>query len=401
MRLSRLELQEFRSYRHSALDIPATGLRLYGPNASGKTTLLEAIYLLATTRSSRASLERDMINWESNQDLGLEPFARVIGQVVDGNARYEIEVALTGDPTRPNGSKKRLKVDGRPRRAVDAVGTLKVVLFSPEDLDLVLGSPSGRRRYLDITLSQLDRSYLQALSAFSRIVEQRNSLLKSLAGRGARRDIDEQLAYWDTELTRNAAHLLASRLHYMAGLQDRMRAAFTSLAGEGLAIQLDYLASIDITPTQRERLLLMSIRDSQQLLGRAIEESLHRRREEELRRGVTVVGPHRDDFRFTVDGRDLSSFGSRGQQRLAVVATKLGELAQLVEITGTQPVLMLDDVLSELDPRHQSRLLATLGDAGCQVIITGTDRDLIDQPALKDLPIARVTAGIIEWVGLD
>ncbi len=394
MRLQRLDLEEFRVYHRAEIEVPAEGLRLSGPNASGKTSLLESIYLLATTRSPRASLERELINWESNQEYGLAPFSRVTARIDQGDGfEQSIELVLTTENARPNSIRKRAKIDGRPCRISDLVGTLKVVLFSPEDLNLVLGSPSVRRRYLDISISQLDRTYLRSLSRYGKLVERRNSLLKDLSASGSGRSADEELAYWDEEFTTYAAYLLAARYRYLAGLSEDVSVAFSQLNGHNLQLQVNYLGTVDLPASQLQRVEDETMAEAQPLLARAIGSQLRERRGEELRRGSTVLGPHRDDFTYSIDRRDLSAFGSRGQQRLAVVATKLAELAQVVAITGEAPLLLLDDVLSELDPAHQDGLLSVLGDTGCQIIVTATSPDLLEHPALGRLAAAEVRNG--------
>jgi DNA replication and repair protein RecF len=398
MKLLRLELEEFRVYRRTVLEIPPAGLRLYGANASGKTSLLEAIYLLATTRSPRASVDRDLINWESNEEFELAPYARVSGHLTQVDAiEREVEMALVADTTRPSVTRKRAKIDGRACRVVDLVGTLKVVLFSPEDLNLVLGSPSGRRRYLDISISQFDRTYLRALSRYGKLVDRRNSLLKDLGNRAAGRVAEDELAYWDEEFTTYSSYILAARIRYLAGLGHDAAKAFTRLAGSDLRLKLDYVATVDLPDAQLERIVSGSIEDAQPLIARSVGAILRRRRHEELRRGSTLIGPHRDDFSYSLDERNLSSFGSRGQQRLAVVATKLAELSRIVAMSGEPPVLLLDDVLSELDPEHQEGLLLALGGAGCQIILTATSRNLLEHPALANLPIASADHGSISF----
>lgn len=399
MRLTRLHLEEFRCYRRATLDIPSAGLRIYGRNATGKTSLLEAVYLLATMRSPRTSSEREAINWESAQEYGLPPYARVLGRVQHNDHESEIEIVLALDQARGNASRKRVKRDGRARRAIDVVGTLKVVLFSPEDLSLILGSPSIRRRYLDITLSQIDSTYLQALSYYGRVLEQRNSLLKELGPRRRQpdRSIDDELAYWDHELITRGAYIVAQRLRYVHHLNHAAATEFTALARTDERLGVTYAGTITLPEAQIERLTGAGLSDAQAIVARAMETDLLRLRPDELRRGVTLVGPHRDDIRFLLGGRDLSAYGSRGQQRLAVVATKLAELRQVLELSGERPVLLLDDVLSELDPEHQQRLLDALGNAGCQLLITATDRHLLERPSLDALPLVETDMGVLHW----
>lgn len=388
MRLSRIELEEFRCYRKLELEIPSSGLRLHGLNASGKTSLFEAMHLLATLRSPRATQERELVNWASAEEFGLPPYARVHGWISDGQEAHHVEVVFAADERRAGAIKKRIKLDGRARRAVDTIGTLKVVLFAPEDLNLVLGSPSVRRRYLDISISQIDPTYVRSLARYGRILEQRNGLLKDLGTRYRPSDpaAGEQLAYWDGELIAQGAYVATARLRYLHGLGASASDAFTQLTGVDRPLTLHYLGTITLSDPQIERVIAASSSDAQTLLTRSFEMDLQRRREDELRRGVTLTGPHRDDFTFRLGGIELSAYGSRGQQRLAVVATKLAELRQVLSLVGDRPLLLLDDVLSELDAEHRARLLNSLGTADCQVIISSTDRELLDQPSLSGLP---------------
>ncbi|HET7034349.1 MAG TPA: DNA replication/repair protein RecF [Thermomicrobiaceae bacterium] len=392
MRLTSLELDEFRLYRELRLAIPPAGLRVIGRNASGKTSLLEAVYLLATARSPRATLERDLINWRSNEEYGLSPYARVRAAAVADGHPIDLELTLAVEPER-GGTRKRVKIDGLARRTVDAVGTVRVVLFEPEDLGLVLGSPSIRRRYLDISLSQLDPTYLQALSRYGKLAQQRNSLLKELGGRRDRGSREGELAYWDEEMVTYGSYLVAARLRYSGTLATHARQTFARLHGGDEELKLDYRSTVELSETMLERVRAAPPAEGQALVGRSFEQALRDRREDELRRGATLLGPHRDDLLFTLAARDLASFGSRGQQRLAVVATKLAELSTMLDIAGDRPILLLDDVLSELDSAHRELLLAAIGAAGCQVLITGTERHLLEHPALAALPLAEANGG--------
>ena len=401
MYVDRLQLDEFRLYHTLSLPLPPAGLRLYGGNASGKTSLLEAIYLLATMRSPRASLEREMINWSSNVDYGLAPFARVAARVVTLDGDHDLEVALTTEGARGAGVRKRPKLDGRPRRALDLVGLLKVVLFSPEDLSLVLGSPVVRRRQLDISISQIDPVYVRTLSRYTRLLAQRNTLLKDLQARGplSPETIEGELAYWDSQIIVNGAYLVAARVRYVAGLREHAHRAFSNLSNDQASLDISYVNSIDLADGQVEQIRAMELDDAQRIVQRSFETAIRRRRQAELRRGVTLSGPHRDDIAFGIDGHDLAAYGSRGQQRLAVVATKLAELQQVLTLAGDTPVLLLDDVLSELDPIHRGRLVRLVADARCQLIITATERELLDDPALRSLPLAEARAGAIDVAG--
>ena len=399
MRLRALELDEFRLFRSLRLEIDPAGFRAVGPNASGKSTLLEAIAMLATTRSPRTSAEREIPNWGSGVDLGLPPYARAHAALDRRDGPHTVEVGLSVEERGQAALKKQVRVDERPVRAIDAVGQLKTVLFSPEDVELVAGSPAGRRRYLDMAISQASVQYLRALSRYARVLEQRNSLLRTLArdrmpASSARPG--QELAFWDEELTASAVEVLALRIGAIAAVGRRARDHYEGLTGDD-SLQITYASPRVQLPEPLAaaadwRAPPMELR---QTLSAAFAHSLSANRAEELRRGVTAVGPHRDDFQVIADGADLGRFGSRGQQRLAIVAVKLGELDLLDESAGEPPVLLLDDVLSELDARHQENLLGALSSRHVQVCITATHESDLSAVALDRLPLLRVNGGAV------
>jgi DNA replication and repair protein RecF len=397
MRLLALELDEFRSFHRLHLPIDPAGFRAIGPNASGKSTILEAIAMLATTRSPRTSAEREIANWESGSDLAVPPYVRLRGEFERNDGVHHVEIGITLRDRSQSSLKKMVRFDDRPVRAVDAVGQFTTVHFSPEDVNLVSGAPSARRRYLDVAVSQSSRSYLRALSRYGRVLEQRNSLLRSLSrdrmtaegGRPAR-----ELPFWDAELTAAAADLLAFRLGAIQELSNRARQHFEQLTGDPSLLITYASPRMDLpevipanedwtTPPQSLR----------QTLSAAFSRSLGSHAGEELRRGLTVVGPHRDDFCISANGADLGRFGSRGQQRLAVVAMKLAELDLLGDSLGEPPVLLLDDVLSELDMARREMIVAVLAARKAQVCVTATDESDLASPELAHLPIMRTSKG--------
>ena len=391
MFLRELELEEFRSYRHLDLRLDAAGLRLVGPNASGKSTVLEAVAMLATTRSPRTSSERELLNWTSGEVYGVPPFARVRGRYSGAAGEGELELRLQADSERPTALRKQIRVDGRPSRSLDAVGRLRAVLFAPEDVGVVSGPPSGRRRYLDLTISQLDSRYLRALSRFNRVLEQRNSLLKSLQRQRVHpRDpmVGEQLAFWDSELVSNGAVVIDRRCRIVANHARHAAGRFGQLSALG-GLELTYVPSVPVS----ERMLAGNATDGTAEAARDFAAALDAARDDELRRGVTLVGPHRDDLAIRIDGVDVGAFGSRGQQRLAIVALKIAEIDVMSSISGDSPVLLLDDVLSELDPAHRSLLLSVAGSLGAQVLVTATEVWDVDATELAALPLARVGIG--------
>jgi DNA replication and repair protein RecF len=398
MHLRELELDEFRSFRSLRLDVDVAGFRAVGPNASGKSTLLEAIAMLATTRSPQTSAEREIPNWASGSDLGVPPFARVRGVFSREDGVHSLELGLTFDE-RSARSKKLVRLDERGVRAVDAVGQLKSVLFAPRDVDLLAGAPAVRRRFLDVAIGQASRPYLRALARYGRVLEQRNSLLRTLArerGASDRLRVAHELGFWDGELVTAGTEVLAHRIGTVTMLSASAREHFAVLSGVA-TLEMAYSSHRSLVP---EGIAVDSWRDPgqepRQAIAAAFAASISSARDEELRRGVTAIGPHRDDFVVFADGVDLGRFGSRGQQRLAVVALKLAELDLLEASAGEPPVLLLDDVLSELDKMHRGLVVSSLAPRRAQVCVTATDVNDLATGELDHLPLLRVIRGTVE-----
>lgn len=395
MHLIKLALEEFRIYKQVELTVPSVGLRIAGRNASGKTSLLEAIVMLATTRSPRTSLERDTVRWKSGEDYGVDPYARMTADVVSEERTRSLEISLELPAGTTRMARKRFRVDGRSVRAHDMVGVLRAVLFSPEDVQLVAGPPSERRRQIDILISQIDRNYLRALSRYGKVISQRNGLLRTFS----RERVDPrsqavvaQLSFWDEELVGIGSEIVAARVVTLARLSELVSSRSESLISDR-ELALTYLPSLNLPSWSMEE-----CRDKKgvgQRVQAIFMDDLARVRGEEFRRGTTVIGPQRDDFQMTLDNRPMSAFGSRGQQRLGVIALKLSEGDMITEQTGERPVMLLDDVLSELDEVHRALLLEALAEEPCQVLVTSADRAPLDHPALVRLPVVEVENGRI------
>jgi len=392
MHLTHLSLSQYRNYARLELDLGARVHLFCGDNAQGKTNLLEAISYLSTTRSQLTSLDRELIRWEALEDV--IPSARVAVTYRRGGEEHDIDVALVldrenGPDTPPTRYRRSIQVDGMSRRSMDVVGNLNTVLFLPQDIGLVTGSPGNRRRYLDITLCQIDRSYCRALSRYNRIVSQRNALLRQ--GRPS----DAQLAYWDEQLIAQGAAVLARRVeavHQMDGLAANAHAALTG-GTERLALR--YMPSLDDLTTG-ETPLTSDIAGELGVAGLSAHfaRALRAARADERRRGVTLLGPHRDDLRFFINGIDAIVYGSRGQQRTAALALKLGEVALMRAETGESPVLLLDDILSELDEVRGRHVLDTVAEAE-QVLVTTTDLRGFTPAFLANTELWRVSQGTV------
>ena len=419
MHLTRLQLEQFRNYAHLDLAVPARGLLLHGANASGKTSFLEALYFLSTTRSPRAGVERELIRWGSGEEYGVPPFARAVCRVTRQGGDADLEIALSVDPNvalaspltidgygghngaRSTGhstgrpTRKRIKLNGVARRAMDVVGTLKVVLFSPQDLDLTIGSPAVRRRYLDITIAQIDNHYVRQLNLYNRIVEQRNSLLRQIVQEGRNpdtREVEQELSYWNEELVRLGSYIVARRDGIVRGLAALARDRFARLTGGDGQLDIVYQASVE-SHALRERGAEYDLGGRESIVARDFQGQLDQQRRHEYRRGVSLVGPHRDDLTFALAGVDVGTYGSRGQQRLVVLALKLAEIDLIRGESGENPVLLLDDVASELDPAHRRFVIETVERGDLQTILTATDLTAYPASLLPDLARIEVRAG--------
>jgi DNA replication and repair protein RecF len=398
--LRELVLVNFRNYVRLALTPGDPITVLVGDNGQGKSNVLEAIYLLATTRSPRTSNDRELVHWRARRDL--IPFARLEARIHRDDADVHVEILIkaesdvasaSGEPSGgandSNGTvpsirpvSKQVKLNGLPTRAVDLIGRVNVVLFTPDDVALVAGSPSVRRRYLDITISQVNGHYLRALQRYNRVLVQRNHLLRQVRERRQPRD---QLDFWNEELVRLGSFIVARRVETVAALNLDLAPLFRDLGGSQADMRLAY------QPTSHDPSALGADTGGLAALYAArVRETIGR----EIDQGVSLVGPHRDDFSFVVDGVNLHDYGSRGQQRLAVVALKLSEALFMHRETEEHPILLFDDILSELDPVRRGFVLGQAGRAG-QTLITTTDLNDFGPELLARATVVRVERGAL------
>ncbi len=382
MRLTHLLLSDYRNIERLEIGLPQRASVFVGENAQGKSNILEAVYLLATLRAVRAEHDAQVIRRAALDDV--LPAARVVGQAETAAGSIKVEVTLTGRPG-PNGpiATKTVKVNGVSKRVSAAVGSITAVLFTADDLHLIDGSPSVRRRYLDMTLAQVDRAYVLARSRFERVLAQRNHLLKRIREGPTGRD---ELAFWDAALAANGALLFGRRAGAVDVMARLAQEAHARLApGEHLAThyrpRLEPLA-IDLTEAVEEA-IAGAYRD-------ALSASLSR----DIAAGMTLQGPHRDDILFSLDNFPAAGFASRAQQRTIALSLRLAEAQFLRERRGDPPLLLLDDVLSEMDASRRDSVLATLGDAD-QMLVTGTDRDRFSGAFLEDASLFAVEAGSV------
>lgn len=359
-------MRDFRSYPALEIDFEGGPQLVVGRNAAGKTNLIEALTMLSLGHSHRTSTDAEMVAWGA-------PFARLeAGLGRPGAGSLEVVLVAPGSVAAA-GARKRVKVNGVPRRPSALTEALRTVLFAPEDMLLIAGSPGLRRAALDELMVQRVPQAAASLVTYTRALAQRNTLLRRIREEQASRD---ELPYWDGVLVQEGGQIVAWRQEALAALAEPLVAAHREIAADEGALRLHYLTNAPA-------------RD-----GETPTDALHRRLTEtadkELWNGATLIGPHRDDMSFELDGRELSTFASRGQQRTAILAFKLAQLDLLTAIDGRPPLLLLDDVFSELDPVRRSHLVRRI-DGLPQSFITTTTPDDLD-PAL----VAAATAWRVE-----
>ena len=366
MYLSHLSLNDFRNYKHLDLSLGPGLFLFYGENAQGKTNLLEAVAMLATSNSFHATSDREVVNWNASDHL-----TRIDSTVKRRNGEVKIEIVII-DPTpfeAPNTSsptfefpanvqRKRIRINSVPKKGVDLIGQATVVLFSPGDLRLVDGSPEERRRFLDRGLCQMQPRYCQTLMKYRKIVTQRSALLKRVR---ENQEDPRMLDYLDDQLTTLANIIMYERQRMVASLNEQVDNLQATISGGREHLQIVYRPSFRGNPDWNTMEALQHYR-----------EQLREVRRKEIYQGVCTLGPHRDDLEFLVNGVNMLTYGSRGQQRTVALSAKLAELAYMRAGTGEEPILLLDDVFSELDSSRREYLLQQILQHD-QVLITATD----------------------------
>lgn len=407
-------MKRFRNFPALQLDL-GPGISLFhGANGNGKSNLLEAFYLLAVAKSPRAQADRELVGFGKayedpsqgpEQDRGRagEQVHTVVSATVDrsGDA-VTVQIDLLGPPNHvnPGGDpvpeptgheniaddwtgvsfQKTLRVNGAPRTASELVGEVNAVLFSASDLELVYGSPSGRRRYLDILISQHDRSYLRALQRYGRSVIQRNHLLRAI--RDGRSSMSE-MAPWDQRVSQDGGYIVAARLRSMELLKKQSTSIYKDLSKGAEKLHIDYETSFSIPASD-------GADDPIGALATALAETAN----SDAAAGHTSVGPHRDDLLVLIDGAEAARYASRGQARSAVLSLKLAEAEYLSEQRGETPVILLDDVLSELDPMRRELVLDRVAGYD-QCLITTAELDAVGPSRRADMHIFEVGVGTV------
>ena len=367
--LVRLSVRAFRNLRRADLELPTAGIALVGDNGQGKTNFLEAIYYLRLLRSLRGAQDAELVSF------GEAGFHLAGG--IEGARAHDVTVGFDR-----LGRRKKITLDGRePERMADALGAFPAVIFSPSDAVLVAGAPVERRRFLDVMLALSSRPYLLALQRYRGALARRNAAMREMRLNHAAREACA--AVWEPALAENGAIIFTARQEW-AETYAAQYASRCDAIGERGSATMRYASSLDATKRDAEQALL---------------DALEKKRPIDVKRGITHAGPHRDDLQLSLDGRELRTYGSAGQQRTAAIALRLLEAATLREATRAEPLVLLDDPFAELDARRASRILELLSheDRGQTILAVPRDADIPD--AFTRLERWQVDAGVLTRSG--
>ncbi|WP_338553779.1 DNA replication/repair protein RecF [Paenibacillus sp. KS-LC4] len=365
MFLKNIHLQNYRNYGQLELETNNQVNLFVGPNAQGKTNLLEAIFALALTKSHRTSKDKELIGWEADS-------ARLQGTVDKryGTAQLELLLSTQG---------KKAKINGLEQRKLsNFIGSLNVVMFAPEDLEIVKGTPGVRRRFLDMEIGQVQPGYLHTLQQYGKVLVQRNNYLKTASPSSMQQTM---LDVWNTQLAELGVKIMKKREHFIHKLQRWAEQIHSGITAGSEQLTITYRPSLGSGEPEDESVLF------EQFMIK-----LTQVKDQEIRRGMSLVGPHRDDLAFFINGKEASVYGSQGQQRTTALSLKLAEIELIAEEIGEYPLLLLDDVLSELDQHRQTQLIETF-QSKVQTFITTTGLESVNISKLQDACIYNVREG--------
>ncbi len=368
LHINDLTLTNYRNYTKEQVTFDNNVNVILGENAQGKTNIMESIYVLGLAKSHRTTRDRELIYWDAE-------YAKIEGRVQKRTGPLSLEVIISNKG-------KKVKLNRLEQRKLsEYIGALNIVMFAPEDLNLVKGSPQVRRRFIDMEMGQINPVYLYHLALYYKILQQRNHLLKNLQRKKTDDGLLDILTY---QLIENAAKVILKRYEFL-GLLEKWAKPIHEDISRGLEnLSLQYKPSIKVSETTE----LSKIEEE-------LEENFAKIKDKEIERGTSLIGPHRDDLLFLVNGRDVQTFGSQGQQRTTALSVKMAELQLIYNKIGEYPILLLDDVLSELDDYRQSHLLNTI-QGKVQTFVTTTSVDGIDHHTLKEASTYIVEKGNIK-----
>ena len=399
MYLKNLSLTNFRNFARLDLDLPDGPLLLVGANGQGKTSLLEAIYYLATLTSFHATHDRELVNFVAARD----PLAvgRIVAHFERDGSQNQLEIRIIKETNGLNGSsrvRKEILLDGLKLKMGDAVGQFLAVLFLPQMVSVIEGAPEERRRFLNLTMSQVIPGFSRTLADYRQTLSQRNALLKQLQEFGGDAD---QLIYWDELMVAKGSTLIFDRIQAVQQLERIATSNHRELTRGGSILRMSYQPAYDPLPETPGQISL-PLEDPVDRGGITIDaiqqgfvQRLTDQRSVDIARGVSTLGPHRDELRFLENGIDLGIYGSRGQVRTAMLSLKMAEVTWMKQKTNFSPLLLLDEALAELDPTRRADLLQRVTSSG-QTLLTTTDLDLFSADFIGDATLWKVNDGRVE-----
>ncbi|WP_163969265.1 DNA replication/repair protein RecF [Oceanobacillus halotolerans] len=369
MFIDQLTLKHYRNYEKLDVTFDDKINVIIGENAQGKTNLMEAIYVLAFTKSHRTPREKELIQWN-------EEYGKIEGRLTKRNQSIPLEIILS-----TRGKKAKLN-HLEQKRLSDYIGAFNVVMFAPEDLTLVKGPPQIRRRFIDMELGQIQPRYIYHLGQYQKILKQRNMLLKQMQ----RKEVQDKtmLSVLTEQLAQHAATLLERRFLFLELLRKWARPIHDGISRQLEDLEIQYNPTVDVSEEANKEIIETVYLNKFQEIE-----------EKEIERGTTLCGPHRDDLTFYVNQKDVQTYGSQGQQRTTALSVKLAELELIYNEVGEYPTLLLDDVLSELDDYRQSHLLNTI-QGKVQTFVSTTSVDGINHSTLQNAELFRVHNGTVE-----
>lgn len=395
MYIKHISLTNFRNFARLDMDVPRRAVLLVGSNAQGKTSLLEAVYFLATFNSFQTHTDRQLVNFHAAKDS--LAVARIVADYQRGKKAHRIEVRIIVEAVGPLGlrARKEILLDGVKRTANEVIGHFNAALFIPQMSQVIEGAPEDRRRYLNLTLAQVIPGYATTLNEYQNTLSQRNALLKQLDEKGG--DLS-QLEFWDKALVNLGAQIILWRSQSIQELERLAARAHHRLTRGKEILRIAYDPAYDpmATPQGQFALKLDAPVDRSALdldtVKKGFADALKKLRPEEISRGVTTIGPHRDELRFLANSINLGDYGSRGQVRTTMLALKLAEVAWMKERTGEWPVILLDEVMAELDSERRADLLNALEETE-QSLLTTTDLNLFTPEFVETATLWQVRDG--------
>jgi len=400
MFLKHLSLTNFRNFTRLDVDVPRRIVLLVGANAQGKTSLLEATYFLAAFTSFQTHADRQVINFHEAKKNSLT-VTRLVAEYQRDKGKHRLEARLILEPMGVLNSqrlRKEVLLDGVKKPVNEVIGHFNAVIFLPQMSQIIEGAPEDRRRYLNLALAQSTPAYARILSEYSQALTQRNALLKLLGERGGNSD---QLEVWDEALTRLGAQIILWRIEAIQQIERLASRVHHELTRGSEILRLSYEPAFDPLPKPNGQLGLKmeTVVDRSRLELNEIREGFRARlqdlRTEEIARGVTTIGPHRDELRFLANDIDLGNYGSRGQVRTTLLALKLAEVNWMKDRTGEWPVILMDEVMAELDSQRRADLLKYVGESE-QVLFTTTDLNLFAPEFVEKAEVWKVSGGKVE-----